>query len=443
MDNRQLRWSLKIFFKEANGASEWSEKMAEENNQAMAAASETQASSGISLEFGTETEAQSEAAAPIAAAAVQQVGLTLGETDQKDPEAATKDDADHLMKELEGALSKEEIAQVEEFSKKIDINNTNAIIQYGAGPQKKMADFSEKTLENVRSKDLGEVGGLLSGLVTEIKGFDIEDEKGGGLFGFFKKKANSLTEIKARYDKVEVNVDKIVKSLDNHQITLLKDVAMLDQMYALNQTYYKELSMYILAGKKKIQHMKTVDLPELQKKAQESGSAEDAQKANDMSAMITRFEKKVNDLMLTRMIAIQTAPQIRMIQSNDQVMAEKIQSTIVNTIPLWKQQMVLTLGVEHQAQAAKAEREVTDMTNELLKKNSEKLKMATIETAKETERGIVDIETLKKTNENLISTIDEVIKIQTEGRAKRQQAEAELGKMETTLKKKLLEVKAD
>ena len=417
--------------------------MAEENNQAMAAASETQASSGISLEFGTETEAQSEAAAPIAAAAVQQVGLTLGETEQKDPEAATKDDADHLMKELEGALSKEEIAQVEEFSKKIDINNTNAIIQYGAGPQKKMADFSEKTLENVRSKDLGEVGGLLSGLVTEIKGFDIEDEKGGGLFGFFKKKANSLTEIKARYDKVEVNVDKIVKSLDNHQITLLKDVAMLDQMYALNQTYYKELSMYILAGKKKIQHMKTVDLPELQKKAQESGSAEDAQKANDMSAMITRFEKKVNDLMLTRMIAIQTAPQIRMIQSNDQVMAEKIQSTIVNTIPLWKQQMVLTLGVEHQAQAAKAEREVTDMTNELLRKNSEKLKMATIETAKETERGIVDIETLKKTNENLISTIDEVIKIQTEGRAKRQQAEAELGKMETTLKKKLLEVKAD
>ena len=443
MDNRQLHWSLKILLKEANGASEWSEKMAEENNQAMAAASETQASSGISLEFGTETEAQSEAAAPIAAAAVQQVGLTLGETDQKDPEAATKDDADHLMKELEGALSKEEIAQVEEFSKKIDINNTNAIIQYGAGPQKKMADFSEKTLENVRSKDLGEVGGLLSGLVTEIKGFDIEDEKGGGLFGFFKKKANSLTEIKARYDKVEVNVDKIVKSLDNHQITLLKDVAMLDQMYALNQTYYKELSMYILAGKKKIQHMKTVDLPELQKKAQESGSAEDAQKANDMSAMITRFEKKVNDLMLTRMIAIQTAPQIRMIQSNDQVMAEKIQSTIVNTIPLWKQQMVLTLGVEHQAQAAKAEREVTDMTNELLKKNSEKLKMATIETAKETERGIVDIETLKKTNENLISTIDEVIKIQTEGRAKRQQAEAELGKMETTLKKKLLEVKAD
>ena len=404
--------------------------MAEENNQAMAAASETQASSGISLEFGTEPEAQSEAAAPIAAAAVQQIGLTLGETEQKDPEAATKDDADHLMKELEGALSKEEIAQVEEFSKKIDINNTNAIIQYGAGPQKKMAD-------------LGEVGGLLSGLVTEIKGFDIEDEKGGGLFGFFKKKANSLTEIKARYDKVEVNVDKIVKSLDNHQITLLKDVAMLDQMYALNQTYYKELSMYILAGKKKIQHMKTVDLPELQKKAQESGSAEDAQKANDMSAMITRFEKKVNDLMLTRMIAIQTAPQIRMIQSNDQVMAEKIQSTIVNTIPLWKQQMVLTLGVEHQAQAAKAEREVTDMTNELLKKNSEKLKMATIETAKETERGIVDIETLKKTNENLISTIDEVIKIQTEGRAKRQQAEAELGKMETTLKKKLLEVKAD
>ncbi len=434
---------FKNIFEEANGASEWSEKMAEENNQAMAAASEAQASSGISLEFGTEPEAQSEAAAPIAAAAVQQVGLTLGETEQKDPEAATKDDADHLMQELEGALSKEEIAQVEEFSKKIDINNTNAIIQYGAGPQKKMADFSEKTLENVRSKDLGEVGGLLSGLVTEIKGFDIEDEKGGGLFGFFKKKANSLTEIKARYDKVEVNVDKIVKSLDNHQITLLKDVAMLDQMYALNQTYYKELSMYILAGKKKIQHMKTVDLPELQKKAQESGSAEDAQKANDMSAMITRFEKKVNDLMLTRMIAIQTAPQIRMIQSNDQVMAEKIQSTIVNTIPLWKQQMVLTLGVEHQAQAAKAEREVTDMTNELLKKNSEKLKMATIETAKETERGIVDIETLKKTNENLISTIDEVIKIQTEGRAKRQQAEAELGKMETTLKKKLLEVKAD
>ena len=335
-------------------------------------------------------------------------------------------------------LTEEERRQVDAFASQIDLTNSTLVLQYGAGTQKKMADFSEAALENVKSKDLGEVGELLSGVVTELKNFDEEEEK--GFFGFFKKTSNKIQSMKAKYAKAEENVNQIVRTLEQHQVQLMKDTALLDKMYELNLTYFKELSMYILAGKKKLAEVRNTRLAELTAKAQSSGLPEDAQAAKDLDSMCNRFEKKIHDLELTRMISIQTAPQIRLVQNNDTLMVEKIQSTIVNTIPLWKSQMVLALGVEHSSQAAAAQRQVNDMTNALLKKNAEKLKMATVETAKESERGIVDMETLKSTNESLISTLDEVMNIQREGRQKRQEAEAELRNMEQELKTKLLQI---
>lgn len=335
-------------------------------------------------------------------------------------------------------LSDAEKAQVEAFAKQIDLTDSTVILQYGAGTQKKMADFSETALENVKSKDLGEVGELLSNVVVELKNFDEEETK--GFFGIFKKTSNKLDAMKAKYAKAETNINEICQVLESHQVQLLKDVAVLDKMYELNLTYFKELSMYILAGKKKLQEVRSTQLQELLEKAKASGLPEDAQAAKDLDAMCNRFEKKIHDLELTRQISIQTAPQIRLVQSNDTLMVEKIQSTVVNTIPLWKSQMVLALGVEHSAQAAQAQRQVTDMTNELLKKNAEKLKMATVDVAQESERGIVDIETLKATNESLISTLDEVMRIQQEGRVKRQEAEVEMQRMESELKQKLLEI---
>lgn len=335
-------------------------------------------------------------------------------------------------------LSEAEKQAVDTFASQIDLTNSAVILQYGAGTQKKMADFSEKALENVRTKDLGEVGALLSGVVQELKSFDEEDEK--GFLGIFKRTSNKISAMKAKYAKAETNINQICKVLENHQVQLLKDIAILDKMYEMNLTYFKELSMYILAGKKKLQEIRSTKLPELLAKAQQSSLPEDAQAARDLDSMCGRFEKKIHDLELTRTISIQTAPQIRLVQGNDTLMVEKIQSTVVNTIPLWKSQMVLALGVEHSAQAAAAQREVTDMTNELLKKNAEKLKVTTIETAKESERGIVDIETLKSTNESLISTLDEVLHIQQEGRQKRQEAEKEMIRLESDLKQKLLQV---
>ena len=340
----------------------------------------------------------------------------------------------------ESILTDEERKMVDAFAQQIDLTNSAMVLQYGAGTQKKMADFSEDALDNVRSKDLGEVGGLLSDVVTELKGFD-EDEEKGGIFGIFKKASNKIESMKAKYAKAEANVNEIVKVLEKHQVQLMKDTALLDKMYELNLTYFKELSMYILAGKKKLAEVRGTQLKELLSRAEASGLPEDAQAAKDLDNQCNRFEKKIHDLELTRMISIQTAPQIRLVQNNDTQMVEKIQSTIVNTIPLWKSQMVLALGVEHSAQAAAAQREVTDMTNELLRKNAEKLKMATVETAKESERGIVDMETLKATNESLISTLDEVMQIQQEGRQKRAEAEQGLREMEQELKAKLLEIR--
>lgn len=337
----------------------------------------------------------------------------------------------------ESMLTEQERGMVDDFADKIQLNNSSQILQYGAGAQKKMADFSEKALDNVRTKDLGEIGDMLSNVVTELKSFDMEEEEKGFL-GMFKKSANKLTAMKAKYAKAEVNIEQICKLLEQHQVQLLKDIAVLDKMYELNRTYFKELSMYILAGKKKLAKVEREDLAGLQRKAQESGFPEDAQAANDLAALINRFEKKLHDLELTRMISIQMAPQIRLVQGSDISMTEKIQSTLVNTVPLWKSQMVIALGIAHSGQAAKAQREVTDMTNELLRKNAANLKMATIETARESERGVVDIETLKVTNESLISTLDEVMKIQTEGRQKRQEAEKELNRIENQLKQKLL-----
>ncbi len=335
-------------------------------------------------------------------------------------------------------LSPEEQAQVNEFAKQIDISNSNAILNYGAGTQKKLSDFSEKALESVRTKDMGEVGDMITKLIGELKDFDVEENE-KGLFAFFKKSSNRITELKAQYAKVETNINVITTELEKHQVTLLKDVDMLDKMYDANLTYFKELTMYIAAGKKKLEEVRTGELAELQAKADASGLAEDVQKAKDLAGMCDRFEKKLYDLQLTRTIALQSGPQIRMVQASDTMMAEKIQSTIVNTIPLWKNQMVIAIGVEHSNQAAKAQREVTDMTNELLRKNADSLKMATIETAKENERGVVDIETLKHTNEQLISTMDEVLKIQTEGKEKRREAEKELANIENELKQKMME----
>lgn len=339
----------------------------------------------------------------------------------------------------ESMLSEQEKKMVDDFAAQIDLTNSTVILQYGAGAQKKMADFSESALENVRTKDLGEIGEMLSGVVSELKNFDEEEEK--GFFGFFKKNTNKLNSMKAKYAKAEVNINQIIGGLENHMVTLLKDVAMLDKMYEINKGYFKEISMYILAGQKKLAEVRATQLTALIEKAQKSNLPEDAQAANDLAALCDRFEKKLHDLELTRMISIQMAPQLRLVQNNDTLMSEKIQSTIVNTIPLWKSQMVLALGVTHSQQAAQAQREVTDMTNELLRKNAQTLKMATIETAKESERGVVDIETLKATNESLISTLDEVMKIQQEGRQKRREAEVELGRIEEELKQKLLQIR--
>lgn len=336
-------------------------------------------------------------------------------------------------------LSPEEEKMVDEFASKIDISNSQAILSYGVGSQKKIADFSENALERVRTKDLGEIGNMLAGVVGEIRSLENEgDEK--GLFGFFKKTGNRLANMKARYDKVETNVNNIAKALEDHQVTLMKDVLMLDKMYELNMNYYKELSMYILAGKKRLDRANNVELPGLIKKANESGLPENIQKAKDFSQMINRFEKKIYDLELTKTVSLQMAPQIRLIQNNDSMMSDKIQSTIMNTIPLWKNQMVIAIGLKHSLDAAKAQKAVSDMTNELLKRNADALKTATIETAKESERGIIDIETLKNTNKILISTFDEVIKIQDEGRQKRKEAEEELKNIENEMRAKLLEI---
>ena len=338
-------------------------------------------------------------------------------------------------------LSPEERQMVSEFAEQINLDDSNAILQYGAGPQKKMADFSESALEKVKSKDLGEVGELLSDVVVELKGFDANEEK--GLFGFFRKGKNKVEALKARYNKVEANVEDICRVLEGHQVQLMKDIAVLDKMYEANMTYFKELTMYILAGKKRLADIRSGQLAQLVQRAQMSGLPEDAQSAKDLESKCDRFEKKLYDLELTRTISIQTAPQIRMVQGNNTMRVEKIQSTLVNTVPLWKSQMVLALGVAHSNDAVKAQREVSDMTNELLKKNAETLKMATVETARETERGIVDMETLQHTNQTLISTLDEVMQIQQDGRQKRAEAEVELRKMENELKVKLLEVVTD
>ena len=337
----------------------------------------------------------------------------------------------------ESMLTDEERKMVDEFSTQIDLYNSNAVLQYGVGTQKKMADFSGDALNNVKTKDLGEIGDMLSGVVTELKDFD-EEQK--GFLGLFKKSANKIENLKAKYSKAETNITKITEALEQHQVTLLKDIAMLDKMYDMNLGYFKELSMYILAGKKKLQQTRENELPALYEKAKASGLPEDAQAAKDLEDLCNRFEKKVHDLELTRMVSVQTAPQIRLVQNSDTMMVEKIQSTIVNTIPLWRSQMVLALGVSHAEEASRAQREVSDMTNVLLQRNAEVLKIAAVESAKESERGIVDMETLKNTNAALISTLDEVVKIQEEGREKRRTAELEMQNMENELKQKLLEI---
>lgn len=338
----------------------------------------------------------------------------------------------------ESTLTTEEKQMVEDFAAKIELTDSGTILQYGAGAQKKIADFSQSALENVRTKDLGEVGEMLSGVVNELRSVDAEKEE-KGFFGLFKR--NRISSLLSRYDKVEKNIDRICEALEGHQVQLLKDIALLDKMYELNRVYFKELSLYILAGKKKLAQVRETQLSELAEKAKRSGLPEDAQAANDLASLCDRFEKKLHDLELTRMISIQMAPQIRLVQGNNTLMSEKIQSTLVNTIPLWKSQIVLALGIHHSQQAAAAQHEVSDMTNELLRRNAQTLKMATIETAKESERGIVDIETLKATNESLISTLDEVLRIQEEGRQKRREAEKELGRIENELKQKLLDIR--
>ena len=359
----------------------------------------------------------------------------LGEFEKKEEVIPQK----QLQKEEVPVLTPEEQKMVNDFAAKIDIENTNQILQYGAGTQKKMADFSDTALENVKTQDLGEIGELISNVVGELKDFDVQEE--GKFFGFFRKQTSKIENLKNKYDKAQANVEKITDSLQQHQVRLMKDSAMLDKMYEQNLNYFKELTMYILAGKKKLEETRNGKLAEMKNKAALSGLPEDAQAAKDLDEKCSRFEKKLHDLELTRTIAMQTAPQIRLIQNNDTVMVEKIQTTIVNTIPLWKSQMVLALGIAHSAEAAQAQRQVTDITNELLRKNAETLHMATVETAKESERGIVDLETLQKTNADLIQTLDDVMRIQMEGRQKRQAAEMEMHRMEEELKRKLLEIR--
>lgn len=367
--------------------------------------------------------------------------LTL-EPDLGDHETAVaaQPEAEVVKEEMkQTVLTPEEQMMVDSFAQKIDIENTNQILQYGAGTQKKMADFSDAALENVRTQDLGEVGELITQVVGELRDFDAAEEEKGFL-GFFKKQGSKIENMKNRYAKAEVNVQKITTSLQDHQMRLMKDSAVLEKMYAQNLNYYKELTMYILAGKQKLQEVREGKLKDLEAKAAVSGLPEDAQEAKDLDSKCNRFEKKLHDLELTRTISLQTAPQIRLVQNNDTLMVEKIQTTIVNTIPLWKSQMVLALGIAHSTEAAQAQRQVTDLTNELLKKNAEALHLASTETARESERGIVDIETLKQTNQELIATLDDVMNIQKEGRAKRAQAELEMRKMEEDLKNKLLEI---
>ena len=359
----------------------------------------------------------------------------LGEFEKKEEVLPKK----QTQKEEVPVLTPEEQKMVNDFAAKIDIENTNQILQYGAGTQKKMADFSDTALENVMTQDLGEIGELISNVVGELKDFDVQEE--GKFFGFFRKQTSKIENLKNKYDKAQANVEKITDSLQQHQVRLMKDSAMLDKMYEQNLNYFKELTMYILAGKKKLEETRNGKLAEMKNKAALSGLPEDAQAARDLDEKCSRFEKKLHDLELTRTIAMQTAPQIRLIQNNDTVMVEKIQTTIVNTIPLWKSQMVLALGIAHSAEAAQAQRQVTDITNELLRKNAETLHMATVETAKESERGIVDLETLQKTNADLIQTLDDVMRIQMEGRQKRQAAEMEMHRMEEELKRKLLEIR--
>ena len=391
----------------------------------------------ISLTLGDESEVK----AP-------DFGLTLNPVETSVPELSTasaastadeKRDA-NAVKIDESMLSEEEKKVVEEFSKKIDITDSNQVMSYGSAAQKNIASFSENALKNVRTQELGEIGEDLASLVVELRTMN-EDEK-KGLFGLIQKKKHDIEAMKASYAKAEVNVDKIVEKLESHQVTLMKDIAMFDQMYELNLKYYKELTMYIIAGKKSLEAARTGKLEELRKHAEETGAPEDAQRYNDYANLCERFEKKLHDLELTRMISIQLGPQTRLLQNNDTLMVEKIQSSITNTIPLWKSQMVLALGMAHSQEATAAQAAVTEMTNQLLKKNSETLKMATIQTAKEAERSIVDIETLKKTNEDLISTLDEVMKIQADGKQKRAEAEAELGRIEGELRNKLMELKS-
>ncbi|MCF0108696.1 MAG: toxic anion resistance protein [Erysipelotrichaceae bacterium] len=377
----------------------------------------------------------------------QKITLTLTPDEKKEEnqailnslEGEKKEETPYVPQFDESILSDEEKKMVDDFSKTIDISSSTVILQYGSEAQKKISNFSDTALQNVRSKDLGEIGGLLSNLVTELQEFN-EDEKEDGILGIFKKGTNKVMGLKAKYDKAEVNVNKICKVLEDHQVTLLKDIALLDELYERNQVNFKELSMYIMAGYKKLEEVKNHDLKELVEKAEKSGLPEDSQAANDLANACDRFEKKLHDLELTRVISIQMAPQIRLVQNNDTLMTEKIQSTLVNTIPLWKSQMVLALGVNHSKEAMEAQREVTNMTNTLLKKNAETLHMATVETAKESERGIVDLETLTHTNEQLIQTLDEVLKIQKEGHEKRKAAQEELAKIEAQLNKKLLEI---
>lgn len=355
-----------------------------------------------------------------------------------DKKAAEAPAAEKAVPDPEAVLTPEEREQVEAFVKQIDLSNTSGILNYGVGTQKKLADFSQKAIDNVRTRDMGEVGNMLSGLVGELKDFDVSEEE-KGFAAFFKRKANKVEALKTKYAKVEANVQTVSDELEKHQVQLLKDADLMDKMYELNLSYFHELTMYIAAGKKKLEEVRGGELAELQKRAEESGLPEDAQKAKDLAEQCDRFEKKIYDLELTRTVAMQTAPEIRMVQNSDTLMAEKIQSTIVNTIPLWKNQMVIAIGLEHANQAARAEREVNDMTNQLLQKNAAALKTATVETARESERGIVDIETLKSTNQTLISAMDEILKIQTEGKEKRRTAEGELVQIESELKQKLLE----
>ena len=407
------------------------------------AAAQAQAEAAAKAQAEAAAKAQAEAAAQ---AAVQYQAAPAAAQVQAAPSPAATAEAIMAAQSTRPAeqvqdvrLTPEEQKMVDDFAKKINIHDSNAIMTYGAGTQKKMSDFSDQALANVRNKDLGEVGSMISGLVTELKDFDVKEDDGGFL-KFFKKQSNKMVALQARYDKTEQSVDTIVDALEKHQVQLLKDVATLDQMYALNLSYFKELSMYIAAGKKRLAEVRAGELKELQDRAAASGDAQDAQTAKDFGAMCDRFEKKLHDLELTRMIALQTGPQIRLVQAADTIMAEKIQSTIVNTIPLWKNQMVIAMGVEHSNQAAKAQHEVSELTNQLLKKNAQQLHTASVETAKESERGIVDIETLKQTNAELISTLDDVLRIQEEGRTKRSEAEAEMARMEAELKQKLLEL---